>query len=132
MARATIEQYLEDNFVKWCKEQHIEAIKGPTMMSRGFPDRYCILPNFGGTIYVEFKGSDLYYDLTPLQQWWRRILLGSDSNRYFVIYTKEELEQLKQKCLDFMAVGKQIVEFESKVLAEHAIINIKQEVKENV
>ena len=114
---ATIEQALESNFVKWCKEKEIVAIKGPSATAKGFPDRFLQLPNFGGTIYVEFKGTS-YYDLTPIQVWWKNYLKASDPLRYFVIDTKEDLENLKLRCEQFMQIGAQIVEYENKLLSE--------------
>lgn len=111
----TIEKRLEANFVKWCREQDIEPIKGPTATSKGFPDRFLQLPKCGGTIYVEFKGTSDYYDLTPLQQWWKEYLMKSNPNRYFTVSDDYELARLKKVCLDFMNVGSAIVEYEKNL-----------------
>lgn len=123
-----LEQYLESNFKKWCDENDIIPIKGPSSIVKGFPDRFVQLPNGGGTVYVEFKGSS-YYDLTPLQVYWKKYLLKSSPNRYFKIDTKEQLEQLKQTCLAFIEIGKQLTEFEHKLLTERGIMKINQEDK---
>lgn len=99
---STFEDYLENQFVKWCAEQGIIAPKGPAGLLKGFPDRLVILPRGGGTIYVEFKGTSKYYDLSPMQKKWQRDLRDSDPARYFKVETLEELEQLKAFCLSMM------------------------------
>jgi len=78
---AGLEEYLESAFVKWCKQRDIVPIKGPAQTAKGFPDRFCQLPNGGGTIYVEFKGSSKYYDLTPMQVWWKDYIRASSPGR---------------------------------------------------
>lgn len=109
------EKYLENNFVKWCRDQEIEPIKGPVATSKGFPDRFLQLPNGGGTIYVEFKGTS-YYSLTPLQVWWKEYILVSSPNRYFMVDNKEDLEALKVKCKAFMSIGKELTMYETSLL----------------
>lgn len=121
-----LEKYLEDRFVAWCNERDIVAMKGPAGLSKGFPDRFASLPNGGGTIYVEFKGTS-YYDLSQIQQWWQRYLLLSDPYRTFVVRSKEDLAQLFEKCETFIKIGPQIVEFERQLLEERAIIKENQE-----
>lgn len=111
----TLEHSLETNFVTWCKEKEIYAIKGPTGTSKGFPDRFLQLPNLGGTIYVEFKGSS-YYNLTPLQTWWKEYLMASSPHRYFVIDNKEDIAKLKRKCEQFMSIGAASYAYESQLL----------------
>ncbi len=113
----TIEQALERDFVKWCNERDIVPIKGPSATAKGFPDRFIQLPKGGGTIYVEFKGTS-YYDLTPIQQWWKQYLLSSNPFRYFVIDTKEDLEVLKELCLHFIAIGTKLVAYEESLLLD--------------
>jgi hypothetical protein len=115
------ESCLENNFTAWCKEKEIVPIKGPTATSKGFPDRFLQLPNGGGTIYIEFKGTG-YYDLTPLQQWWRDYIIKSSPNRYFKIDNKEDLEKLKQRCLDFISIGTKLVEYETELLNNIKIV----------
>lgn len=109
------EKYLESNFVKWCRDQQIEPIKGPVATSKGFPDRFLQLPKGGGTIYVEFKGSS-DYGLTPLQEWWKEYLLESSPNRYFVVDNKEDLEELKMRCREFIVIGKTLTSLETNLL----------------
>jgi hypothetical protein len=115
--RVVTESSLETNFCKWCKEHDIIPIKGPVAQSKGFPDRFVQLPNGGGTIYVEFKGTS-NYDLTPMQRWWGEYLKNSNPNRYFTVSTPEELNMLKQRCLEFIAIGDPLVSYETKLLAE--------------
>jgi hypothetical protein len=113
---SSVEKRLESNFVAWCKAQDVLAIKGPANMAKGIPDRIVIIPNFGGTLWVEFKGDDTYYSLTPMQVWWKKILQHSDPQRYFVIDTPERLEKLKKRILEFMQIGKALVEYEKNLL----------------
>ena len=117
----TIEKSLEASFVKWCRDHEIAALKGPVGLSKGFPDRFAMLPNGGGTIYVEFKGTS-YYDLTEIQRWWQKYLLNSDPHRYFVVKDKLELAQLQQACLVFIEIGDKLVDFERNTLNARAII----------
>lgn len=94
--KASIEKYLEKKFIDWCKEHKVMAIKGPSQMYKGVPDRIAIIPN-GGTLWIEFKG-DTYYQLTPMQQKWKSFIMASDPNRYFCVNTKEELKALITLC----------------------------------
>lgn len=99
MATATsIEKYLEHKFVDWCKQHKILAVKGPATSYIGIPDRIVVLPNGGGTIWVEFKGGS-YYQLTKMQTMWKAALVNSDPERYFCINSKEQLEELMNHCL---------------------------------
>jgi hypothetical protein len=115
MATNTTEKRLETNFVAWCKSKGIYAMKGPTGTSKGFPDRFLQLPNLGGTIYVEFKGSS-YYGLTPLQEWWKEYISSSSPHRYFVVDTDEDLEKLKRKCEHFISIGSAVHAYEIQLL----------------
>lgn len=112
---ATIEAYLENNFVKWCRDQQIEPIKGPVVTSKGFPDRFLQLPKGGGTIYVEFKGTSSY-GLTPIQEWWRAYILDSSPHRYFVVKDKTQLEHLKVCCMKLIEIGPALIEAERNLL----------------
>ena len=99
----SIEKTLEKNFVSFIENICIngyygKAIKGPSYMYTGIPDRIAILPGGGGTVWVEFKGGT-YYGLTPKQVEWKQRLINSDPSRYFCIDTKEQLEELKNYCL---------------------------------
>lgn len=114
---ATIEKRLESKFVAWCRAQNIEPIKGPVATSKGFPDRFLQLPKNGGTIYVEFKGSSDYW-LTPLQIWWSEYLCASNPNRYFIVDTDVDLENLKAKCVQLMLIGDCVVAYEKALLGE--------------
>lgn len=114
---AAIESRLEGNFTAWCRERKIIAVKGPVMNTKGFPDRFLQLPNQGGTIYVEFKGTG-YYSLTPIQQWWRDYIKASSPNRYFLVETPEQLEQLKKVCLVLMKIGPEVTQLESSLMQE--------------
>lgn len=114
---STTEKRLESIFVRWCQSKEIVAIKGPVVTSKGFPDRFLQLPKHGGTIYVEFKGTS-YYDLTPLQEWWRDYIKASSPNRYFLIATDEELDVLKERCEFFIKYGNVITEVETNLLKE--------------
>lgn len=98
----SIEKPLERSFVKWCKEYGIRAVKGPAYTDAGIPDRIVVIPHGGGTIWVEFKGGTAY-GLTPIQEWWKRLLISSDPKRYFCIDSKEDLEKLKEHCLTLMS-----------------------------
>jgi hypothetical protein len=110
-----VEARLEANFVKWCKEKGILAIKGPVGTSKGFPDRFLQLPNMGGTVYVEFKGSS-YYGLTPLQEWWKEYILSSSPNRYFVVDNDLDLVRLKRRCEHFISIGVTLHAYETQLL----------------
>lgn len=121
---ATVEKYLENKFVKWCKDNDIIAIKGPTATTKGFPDRFLQLPYNGGTVYVEFKGTS-YYDLTPLQLWWKEYLMKSNPNRYFFVKDEAGLDDLIKTCEKFMAVGNAVVEYERQLLGSQTIDNCK-------
>lgn len=111
------EQGLERNFVEWCKSKNIQAVKGPVTTSKGFPDRFVQLPNGGGTIYVEFKGTS-DYGLSPLQLWWSEYIKQSSPHRYFLVDDEAKLERLKRACLAFMKVGAAIVAYEKRLLIE--------------
>ena len=100
----TQEKRLESNFVKWCKDKEIIAVKGPAHNAKGFPDRFLQLPNGGGTIYVEFKG-DTYYGLSKIQEWWGEYIKESSPHRYFVVGSDEELARLKRACEFFIKHG---------------------------
>lgn len=95
------EKPLEKKFCEWLKSIGGEPVKGPSFTNAGIPDRINVLPNGGGTIWVEFKGGT-EYQLTPIQQWWKRLLLNSDPTRYFVVDTKEDLEKLIETCKSLM------------------------------
>lgn len=112
-----LEKKLEKAFVKWCRERDIEPIKGPTATSKGFPDRFLQLPNGGGTIYVEFKGSSSY-SLTPLQEWWSTYLKDSNVNRYFLVESETDLEALKKTCLNLIKIGPGVIAYEKQVLSK--------------
>lgn len=94
---ASNEKYLEHKFNEFIKSIKGVSVKGPAYMYTGIPDRIAVLPKGGGTIWVEFKGGT-YYQLQPMQQWWRDVLLDSDPNRYFLVDNKEDLEALIETC----------------------------------
>lgn len=91
------EKPLERKFVKWINSIGGEAVKGPSNTNRGIPDRIVVLPNGGGTIWVEFKGGT-YYQLTPTQVWWKDLLMSSDPKRYFLVDNQEDLDKLINTC----------------------------------
>lgn len=97
------EKPLERKFCKWLKSIGGEPVKGPSFTNKGIPDRICVLPKGGGTIWVEFKGGT-YYQLTPIQMWWRDKLIDSDPNRYFMVDTDEDLEKLIETCKSLMGM----------------------------
>lgn len=112
---ASIEKYLENKFVEWCDQIGGKAFKGPAMQYKGFPDRIAILPNYGGTVYVEFKGGT-EYGLTAMQKHFGRLITSSDPARYFIVDTKEDLDFLIDCCKRFMTIGDMIVQAEHKAL----------------
>lgn len=112
----TFEAKLERDFCKWCRDRQIEPIKGPSAFAKGFPDRFVQLPRGGGTLYVEFKGDDLYYDLSKIQAWWKKYLIDSSPNRYFVVDSEEKLEQLKNTCVRLTTIGVKLIEHENYLL----------------
>lgn len=112
---APTEKKLEVAFVVWCQRKQIIAIKGPANTAKGFPDRFLQLPNGGGTIYVEFKGTS-YYTLTPIQVWWKDYILRSSPHRYFLVESEEDLEKLKAACEKFIEIGPELVAFEKSKL----------------
>ena len=93
----SIEKYLERKFCLWLKSKGGEPVKGPSYTNKGIPDRIAVLPRGGGTLWIEFKGGTSY-QLTPMQKWWKNLLLSSDPERYFCVDTKEDLERLIQRC----------------------------------
>lgn len=105
------EKRLETKFVKWAKEHGAMTVKGPTAQSKGFPDRIVILPNGGGTLYIEFKGSS-YYGLTPLQEWWKETLLASNPNRYFVVDSEHTLTHVITVAEAFIEAGNTLIKEE--------------------
>lgn len=94
---ASNEKYLEYKFNEFIKSIKGMSVKGPSFMYTGIPDRIAILPNGGGTIWVEFKGGT-YYQLQPMQVWWKELLISSDPNRYFLVDNKEDLDRLIETC----------------------------------
>lgn len=96
------EKYLERKLVEWVNSIGGIAVKGPAFTDRGIPDRIIILPKGGGTVWVEVKGGT-YYQLEPMQKWWKEQILQSSPNRYFLIDTKDDLEQFKKTCLAYMS-----------------------------
>lgn len=113
----TTEKLLERNFVKWCKDRDIVAIKGASHLAKGFPDRFLQLPNRGGSIYVEFKGD--FVGLSPIQEWWRDYLRASSPHRYFVVDTPDKLERLKAVCEMFIDAGPELYKLELEYLNTH-------------
>lgn len=110
------EKSLETAFVKWVRSVGGEAIKGPAYQYKGIPDRIALLPH-GGTVYVEFKASELC-DLAPLQKYWRQLILNSDYNRYFVIDNKETLGYTIDRCKLLMQLGaEEQIQFASHINA---------------
>jgi hypothetical protein len=107
------EKQLESSFVRWCQYKKIVAIKGPAATAKGFPDRFLQLPNGGGTVYVEFKGTS-YYGLAPLQLWWKEYIINSSPHRYFLVDNEEDLEQLKSTCEKFISIGPKLIAFEKE------------------
>lgn len=91
-----LENVLENKFVDYVKDIGGRAVKGPAFQYKGIPDRIAILPNGGGTVWVEFKNGE--YQLQPLQQWWKSLLVNSDPNRYFVVDSYEALDKCIQAC----------------------------------
>lgn len=96
------ESAYEKPFVEWVRSLGGTSPKGPAMQYKGIPDRIVVLPNGGGTVWVEFKNG--VYNLTPMQKWWRDLLMSSDPERYFTVTTKDELEYCKKRCLEFMGM----------------------------
>lgn len=98
------EKPLERKLCEWAKSIGAEPVKGPSYTNKGIPDRIIVLPNGGGTVWVEVKGGT-YYQLTPMQQWWKALLLNSDPERYFVIDNKEDLQKVIDACLRFIDIA---------------------------
>lgn len=95
------EKYLERKLVEWVNSIKGRAVKGPSYTDKGIPDRIVILPNGGGTVWVEVKGGT-YYQLEPMQKWWRDLIINSSPDRYFLIDTKEDLDKFITTCEGFM------------------------------
>ena len=95
------EKLLERKFCEWLKSIGGEPVKGPSNTNKGIPDRIAVLPRGGGTVWIEFKGGT-YYQLTPIQEWWKNLLISSDPTRYFVVDTKEDLNTVIEACKGFM------------------------------
>ena len=116
MARVSTEARLEKKFVQWCKDKDIIPIKGPSHLAKGFPDRFIQLPNGGGSAYIEFKGTSVAYDLTPMQVWWKEYLTNSNPNRYFVVENKQQLTELFEKLEVLIGIGVTLVGLETKLI----------------
>ena len=95
------EKPLERKFCEWLRSIGGEPVKGPSFTNKGIPDRIAVLPNGGGTVWIEFKGGTSY-QLTPIQKWWRDLLMNSDPTRYFVVDTKEDLARVIETCKRFI------------------------------
>ena len=95
------EKYLERKLCEWVRSIGGEPVKGPSYTNKGIPDRILVLPNGGGTVWVEVKGGT-YYQLTPIQKWWKDLLMNSDPDRYFMIDTKEDLDKVIETCKRFI------------------------------
>jgi hypothetical protein len=109
------EKQLENRLVKWCKAQEIECFKGTGHV--GIPDRFFHLP-YGGTIYVELKGTSSY-GLRPMQVWWRDMLRKSNPHRYFLVDDEETLKRLFLVCEALMECGKEVIMFERKLIEKY-------------
>lgn len=105
MDGGSIEKYLERKFCEWLKSVGGEPVKGPSYTNKGIPDRIAVLPNGGGTMWIEFKGGTAY-QLTPMQKWWKNLLLSSDPERYFLVDTKDDLQRLIAKCQSLIDTNK--------------------------
>lgn len=99
----SLEKLLERKLCEWVKSIKGRAVKGPAYTDKGIPDRIVILPHGGGTVWVEVKGGT-YYQLTPMQVWWKELIMDSSPDRYFLIDTKDDLEAFKKACYAFMSV----------------------------
>jgi hypothetical protein len=97
----SLEKRLEKAFVKWINSIDGKAVKGPAYQEMGIPDRIAVLPNGGGTVWVEFKSGD-DYGLTPMQEEWKELLTSSDPERYFCVDSVELYNELIDKCKTFM------------------------------
>ncbi len=98
------EKALEKKFCDWVKVIGGIAVKGPAPMYKGIPDRIAVLPHGGGTVWVEFKGGT-YYSLTPMQLHWRKMLMESDPDRYFLVDNIDDLAHVISACETFMEMG---------------------------
>ena len=98
------EKALEKKFCDWVKVIGGIAVKGPAPMYKGIPDRIAVLPHGGGTVWVEFKGGT-YYSLTPMQLHWRKMLMESDPDRYFLVDNIDDLAHVISACKTFMEMG---------------------------
>ena len=101
----SIEKYLERKLCEWVRDIGGEAIKGPSYDYKGIPDRIIILPDGGGTVWVEVKGNT-YYGLQPKQVWWKEKIINSSPGRYFLIDTKEDLQRVMEECQRFIDIAK--------------------------
>ena len=95
------EKPLERKFCAWLKSIDGKPVKGPSYTDKGIPDRICVLPHGGGTVWIEFKGNT-YYQLTPMQQVWRERIIDSSPDRYFLVDTEEDLKHVIDACKRFM------------------------------
>ena len=115
---ASYEKLLENRFVKWAKEQDIMPVKGPVATSKGFADRIVILPKGGGTLYIEFKGSSVSYDLTPLQEWWKENYVDSAPHRYYVVEDEASLKKAQSVCMKFINQGELLTRADAYALKQ--------------
>lgn len=121
-AKPISEPRLKNRWKAWADGVGAKNIPGPTGQSKGFPDRLVLLPQGGGTIYIEFKGTS-YYSLTPLQEWWKKTILDSSPNRYFLIDSLESLERTIEAASTFIVMGKELSEFERSCAKKYGYVN---------
>ena len=114
MAYAT-ESALERKFKDWCDDHDVICIKGPAHLAKGFPDRFAQLPNGGGSVHVEFKGTS-YYGLSKMQLMWKDYLIDSNPHRYFIVEDTDQLAYLIKRCEQLIAIGPQVVAYEDELL----------------
>ena len=100
------EKYLERKFNEYIKSIGGMSVKGPSHMYTGIPDRIVVLPKGGGTLWVEFKGGT-YYQLQPMQKWWKDLIEKSDATRYFLVDNTDDLKHLIDVCESLMVDTKQ-------------------------
>ena len=98
-----LEKTLEKKFVEAISAMGGRAVKGPAYQYKGIPDRIAVLPNGGGTVWVEFKNG--VYTLQPLQLYWKNLLTGSDPDRYMIVDSEESLTNCINKCKSFCKKG---------------------------
>ena len=92
--RVTLERQVEMYLKKGVEQKGGFAVKLNPAGAVGIPDRLCVLPG-GRVIFVEVKRPSGGI-IAPLQQWWRKRIVGLGVPHAFVC-SKDEVDKLLEE-----------------------------------